>query len=191
MPQFQLAIDVTPMKANVIWARMANITVLTKLDAMIAVRFGIVSKPMIRHVDSPVARAAWMKSRRRSESVCARSTRAPHAHPVAASTRATVTEPASGSWLTMMMTSGRPGSTRKMVDSADSASSLRPPRNPAVTPTITASAVAATPATNPTTSTGRVPTSSCESTSWPRWVVPSQCFVLGGCSVSRPSALGS
>jgi hypothetical protein len=33
-------------------------TVPTKFDAMIAVRFGRTSKPMIRHVRSPVARAA-------------------------------------------------------------------------------------------------------------------------------------
>ena len=46
------------MNASVISESTANTTVPMKLDAMIAVRLGSTSKPMMRHVDSPVARAA-------------------------------------------------------------------------------------------------------------------------------------
>ena len=51
-----------------------------------AVRFGMISAVMMRHVLSPLARAASTKSRRRSDSVWARSTRAPQAQPVTAIT---------------------------------------------------------------------------------------------------------
>ena len=71
-----------PMNDSVICERTANPTVPTKPAAMIAVRFGRISAVMIRHVLSPLARAASTKSRRRSDSVWARSTRAPHAQPV-------------------------------------------------------------------------------------------------------------
>ena len=47
-----------PMKASVISDITAKMTVPTKPEAMIAVRFGRISKTMIRQVDSPVARAA-------------------------------------------------------------------------------------------------------------------------------------
>ncbi len=42
------------------WAETAKMTVPTKPDAMMAVRFGCTSKRMIRHVVSPVARDASM-----------------------------------------------------------------------------------------------------------------------------------
>lgn len=58
VPQFQLEMSATPMKARVISDRIAKMTVPTKPDAMTAVRFGRTSKRMIRQVDSPVARAA-------------------------------------------------------------------------------------------------------------------------------------
>ena len=51
-----------------------------------AVRFGMISAVMMRHVLSPLAREASTKSRRRSDSVWARSTRAPQAQPVTAIT---------------------------------------------------------------------------------------------------------
>ena len=44
VPQFQSEIDETPMKARVISDMTAKMTVPTKLDAMIAVRFGRISK---------------------------------------------------------------------------------------------------------------------------------------------------
>ena len=116
-----------PTNESVIWDRTANPTVPTKPAAMMAVRLGRISAEMIRHVLSPLARAASTKSRFRSESVCARRTRAPHAQPVAAMTRATVSPPADGSWPAMMMMSGSCGITRNTLDSAESDSSPNPP----------------------------------------------------------------
>ena len=57
-------------------------TVNRNEDAMIGSRFGRISKPMIRQLRSPVTRADSTKSRLRSDSVWARSTRAPEAQPV-------------------------------------------------------------------------------------------------------------
>ncbi len=58
VPQFHDETDETPMNARVISDMTAKMTVPTKPEAMIAVRFGRISKPMIRQVRSPVARAA-------------------------------------------------------------------------------------------------------------------------------------
>lgn len=58
VPQFQCEMSATPMKARVISVRTAKMTVPTKPEAITAVRFGMISKRMIRQVDSPVARAA-------------------------------------------------------------------------------------------------------------------------------------
>ena len=82
VPQFHSLVGVMPTNESVIWDRTANPTVPTKPAAMMAVRLGRISAEMIRHVLSPLARAASTKSRFRSESVCARRTRAPHAQPV-------------------------------------------------------------------------------------------------------------
>ncbi len=98
--------------------------------------------------------------------------------------------PALSIWLAMMMMSGSAGRTRKMFARADSTSSGMPPRKPALTPMSTASSVAPTPVTRPTIMTDRVPTSSCENTSRPRWSVPSQCEPDGGASRSRLTSLG-
>ncbi len=93
-----------------------------------AVRFGRISKTMMRQVDSPVARAASTKSRRRSDRVCARSTRAPHAHEVQPMTSAMVQSPEFGITLVMMMMSGSAGMTMNTLDSADSPSAAAPER---------------------------------------------------------------
>lgn len=58
VPQFQVETDEMPMKASVISDSTAKMTVPTKLDAMIAVRFGRISNSTIRQVCSPVALAA-------------------------------------------------------------------------------------------------------------------------------------
>ena len=58
VPQFHDETDEMPMKARVISESTAKMTVPTKPEAMIAVRFGRISKTMIRQVVSPVARAA-------------------------------------------------------------------------------------------------------------------------------------
>ena len=73
-----------------------------------------------------MTRAAWMKSRLRSDIVCARSTRAPHAQPVIASTPAISTMLGSSNCEATMMMSGRPGTIRNTLVSADSASLLPP-----------------------------------------------------------------
>jgi len=51
-------------------------------EARIGKRLGAISLNMIRIRFSPMIRADSTKSRLRSDMVCARSTRAPHAHPV-------------------------------------------------------------------------------------------------------------
>ncbi len=191
VPQFQSLTGVMPMNARVTWLRTANVTVPTNPAAMIAQRLGSTSAITMRHVRSPVARAASTKSRRRSERVWARSTRAPHAQPVAPMTRATVTPPALGSCAAMMMMSGSCGMTRNTFDRADSVSSPRPPTKPAVTPTTTPSSVAPTPAMRPTTSTPRVPTMICDRMSRPVWSVPSQWAADGEPSRSVLTWLGS
>jgi predicted acylesterase/phospholipase RssA len=89
----------------------------------------------------------------------------------------------------IMMTSGSPGITSTTLDSSESASSLRPPRKPPTTPTRMDSAVAATATTRPMVSDERVATTICRSTSWPVWVVPSQCWADGGASSSPPISL--
>ena len=58
VPQFHSEMVEIPMKARVISDITAKITVPTKPEAMIAVRFGMISAVMIRQVLSPVARAA-------------------------------------------------------------------------------------------------------------------------------------
>ena len=96
---------------------------------MIGSRLGTISQPMIRPVLSPVIRADSTKSRLRSESVCARSTRAPQAQPVSA-----MIVPISRSSLEagrkpkITISSGSAGMTRKMLASKDSRSSASPPR---------------------------------------------------------------
>ena len=60
VPQFHSDTFEMPTKARVISESTVNTTVPTKPEAMIAVRFGRISKPMIRQVLSPVARAASM-----------------------------------------------------------------------------------------------------------------------------------
>ena len=127
VPQFQSLGSPMPMKASVVCVSTANTTVATKPEAMMAVRFGMISAVMMRHVLSPLARAASTKSRRRSDRVWARSTRAPHAQPVTAITAATVTPPTDGSWPAMMMMSGSCGMTRKTLASMDRPSSPIPP----------------------------------------------------------------
>ena len=57
-PQFHSDTPGTPMNASVISDSTAKITVPMKLAAITAVRFGRISNPMIRQVDSPVARDA-------------------------------------------------------------------------------------------------------------------------------------
>ena len=69
VPQFRLLTGITPMKARVVRPRMAAVTVPTKLEAMSAMRFGSISTVMMRRSGSPFARAAWMKSRLRSDMV--------------------------------------------------------------------------------------------------------------------------
>jgi hypothetical protein len=118
----------TPTNASVISDITAKITVPTKLDAITAVRFGMISKKMSRHVDSPVARAASTYSRPRKESVCALSTRAPHAHDVKPMITATRKSPPVGTALPTMMISGSAGITRNTLDSAESPSPGVPPR---------------------------------------------------------------
>lgn len=73
--------------------------------------------------------------------------------------------PVSSTKLAMMMISGRPGMTRKMLESIERISSAAPPRKPALTPMSTDSTVARMPARNPTSSTPRVPTRIWERTS--------------------------
>src|SRR5262245_31639955 len=51
--------------------------------------------------------------------------------------------------------------------------------------------VATNPAMNPMIMTGRVPTTSCEKTSCPRWVVPNQCSHEGGWRIASLRGLGS
>ena len=58
VPQFQSDIPGTPMKASVISAITANITVPMKLAATGAIRLGMISNPMSRHAGSPTALAA-------------------------------------------------------------------------------------------------------------------------------------
>ncbi len=136
---------------------MAAVTVPTKLAAMSAMRFGSISTPMMRRSGSPLARAAWMKSRLRSDIVCARSTRAPQAQPMSPSTPAITTRGGSSKDAATMMMSGRPGMTRKTFVRDDSASLRHPLRYPEMTPTTMAMTVAMIAVRKPTTMTPRVP----------------------------------
>jgi hypothetical protein len=91
----------------------------------------------------------------------------------------------------MTMTSGRPGMTRKTLLMRESASSARPPRKPPPMPMTMEMAVAMRAAAKPMTRVPRAETMSCSKTSWPTWVVPSQCSPLGDWSRSSLLRLGS
>ncbi len=89
------------------------------------------------------------------------------------------------------MASGSAGITRKTLMSSESASSITPPKYPAVSPMTTESAVASKPVAKPTIRVARVPSANCVKTSWPVSVVPSQCAHDGACSWSGLNAIGS
>jgi hypothetical protein len=165
----------------------AAVMVPTTLAAIRPSRFGSISTAMIRLSGSPLALAARTKSRLRSDIVCARSTRAPHAHPVRPSTAAMTHSGGSSKSEATMMMSGRPGITRNTLASAESDSLFHPVVYPATTPTTTAIVTAMTVARMPTTMTPRAPQMIWLNTSSPRWVVPSQCSADGGWSRARAS----
>ncbi len=98
-----------------------------KLAATMESTLGKMSRKMIRHVRSPLARAAVTNSRLRSDSACARRTRAPHGQLV----RATISAMVSVVRLknsTARTAIGNAGITRKTLVSSESRSSTMPPK---------------------------------------------------------------
>lgn len=75
-------------------------------------------------------------------------TRAFHAQPVAINTNATVNTPA-GRYAAITIASGSPGITRSTLTISDSASSTKPPKYPAVTPTRAPTTTTAAPTNSP------------------------------------------
>ena len=72
-----------------------------------------------------------------------------------------------------------------------SRSSATPRRYPPSRPTATETTWETTPASSPTRREVRAPVMNCANTSWPVWVVPSQCRAEGGSSISKEVWLGS
>src|SRR5262245_9969253 len=194
-PQLQFTAGFsTPRKPSATYVPIAYNTVNRNDAARMATRFGTISDMMMRQVRSPLIRAASTKSRLRSDSDCARSTRAPHAQPVNAitpPTRRSFAESPFGRKLPTTISSGRAGSTRNTFAIMDSTSSTQPPTYPAVMPMTIDRIVAMAPARNDTTIVGRAPTSSCDQMSWPSCVWPSQWCALGSCVVDTTILPGS
>ena len=115
-----------------------------------------------------------MYSRLRTDSVCARSTRADAAQLVSAMTTISGPSPFDLRSAMITMTSGRVGMTSTTLDTTLSASSGNPPAYPPPMPTTMEISVASRPAPMPMASEARVLTTSWVNTSWPICVVPSQ-----------------
>src|SRR5699024_6209508 len=96
VPQLVEVSDPSPRKDRPASDRMPVITENRNPEAISGNAFGMISLTMIRTRDSPVARAASTKSRRRSDIVWARSTRADPAQEVIAMTTATEIIPREG-----------------------------------------------------------------------------------------------
>ena len=123
----------------------------------------------------------------RTDSVCARSTRAAAAQLVSAMTTISGPSPFDLTSAMITMTNGSVGMTSTTLDSRLSASSRKPPTYPPLMPITIETTVASRPAPIPIASEARVLTTSCSNTSCPIWVVPSQCASDGGASSVRLS----
>src|SRR5260370_15841756 len=103
---------------------------------------------MMRHVDSPEARAASTQSRLRSESVCERSTRAPQDQPVIVKTNPIANGPLLGKKAASRMARGSVGNTRNTLGTSERISSTHPRKYPEVRPTSTETMAATRPMTS-------------------------------------------
>ena len=118
-----------PMNASVISDITAKITVPTKPDAMIAVRFGRISKMMIRQVrlaGGPGRLDVVPPAQR--QRLRPQDPRAPGPRGAADDQGDHQVTGRSGSSTATMMISGSAGITRNTLDSADRLSSAAPPR---------------------------------------------------------------
>ena len=127
-PQVRSVGSPRPMNASAAWVRIAKITAKMKLDTMMGSSLGRISTNTIRQDRSPAARAARMYSRLRTDSVCARSTRADAAQLVSAMTTISGPSPFDLRSAMITMTSGRVGMTSTTLDTTLSASSGTHPR---------------------------------------------------------------
>ena len=157
VPQDHWVTLLRPRKAMLASVRIAPTTEARNVAVMMASSFGRMSNSMILSELSPVALAASTKSRLRSESVCARSTRAPQAQPVTVITMMMPVDPEFGRYEARMTTSGRLGMTRNTFENMDSSSLPVPDMYPPVRPTITDHSVVRMPAPNPTSMEMRAP----------------------------------
>ena len=92
---------------------MPATTMNKKPEAIKGNSLGMTSWKTMRHLDSPVARAASTKSRPRRDIVWARSTLAEPAHEVIAMTIVTEIAPRLGRYPVNTISNGIPGMTRK------------------------------------------------------------------------------
>src|SRR5215472_5119914 len=129
---------------------------------------------MIRHVDSPEARAASTQSLLRNERVCERSTLAPHDQPVITKTNPILNGPLLGKKAARRMARGSVGSTRKTLVTSERDSSTNPRKYPEVNPTSTEKIRVIKPIPSPINTEKRAPTTVWTKTSSPKLVVPNQ-----------------
>ena len=127
-PQVSSVGSPRPMNASAAWVRIAKIIAKMKLDTMIGSSFGRISTNTIRQARSPDARAASTYSRLRTDSVCARSTRADAAQLVSAMMTISESSPLDFTSARITMTSGSVGITSTTLDSRLSASSIEAAR---------------------------------------------------------------
>src|SRR2546422_5675240 len=126
---------------------------------------------MIRTLLAPVTRAESMNGRSFRERTSARITRATPGQPTIAITRMMFPTPAPRT-AARMITSGRPGITRMTSVNRIRMFSIRPPRYPATSPTITPIAIVKNAEANPTRRATRLPHRSWLKISRPRASVP-------------------
>src|SRR5215467_2717679 len=130
--------------------------VLTNPATTSPISLGKISKKIMRHVDSPLIRAAVTNSRLRIVSVCERSTRACHAQFVNTITREIVKGPR-GKYAASTIASGSAGSTSETLVSNVNTSSIQLLKYPPTRPTTTESSVTNIPVPNPQKTLVRVP----------------------------------
>src|SRR4029077_2512231 len=147
--------------------------------------FGTISANTMRVVDSPVALAAWTKSRFLRVSAWARRMRASNAHRTTARTRIIVPMPRFLRYPEITISSGIAGMVRQTLMRKFTTSSTIPPAYAAVIPRIAARAVASKAAAAPSRRERRAPTTTCEKMSLPWSVVPKRWCHDGACRAAR------
>src|SRR5690606_15779168 len=192
-PQLSASYGSTPRKNRPTCAYTAPVTAMSMFIAMYGAMLGSSSLPTMWLVDRPSPRAASMKPRSRSDSVCDRTARAtppqpsrPRSSPISSALPNDQTVESTSS-------SGSPGMVSFMSVSRMSTVSQRPRLKPENSPIAVPSTTVITAVTSALSSTYREPVMTWASTSRPWPSVPNQCSALIGAYsllVSRGSTSG-